>query len=112
MAPARGAARRLLRAIEATGRPEGGRIRIASRAVGKEILIEVADNGCGIPPQDLPHVFDPFFTTKAVGDGTGLGLSITHGIATGHGGRLEVSSEPGKGSCFGVFLPLSSGGAS
>ena len=101
-----------LQAIEAAGRPEGGRIRIASRAVGREILIEVADNGCGIAPQDLPHVFDPFFTTKAVGDGTGLGLSITHGIVAGHGGRLEVSSEPGKGSCFRVFLPLSSGGAS
>jgi PAS domain S-box-containing protein len=102
-----------LQAIEATGRPEGGRIRIASRPVGKDILIEVTDNGCGIPPQDLPHVFDPFFTTKAVGGGTGLGLSITHGIVTGHGGRLEVSSEPGKGSCFRVFLPLSdSGGAS
>ena len=100
-----------LQAVEAE-RQEGGRIRIASRAVGQEVLIEVADNGGGIPAQDLPRVFDPFFTTKELGEGTGLGLSISHGIVTAHGGRIEASSQLGKGSCFRVFLPLrDSGGA-
>ena len=57
-----------------------------------EIVVEVADNGCGIPDDILPQIFDPFFTTKDVGDGTGLGLSITHGMVQDHGGRLEVES--------------------
>jgi PAS domain S-box-containing protein len=95
-----------LQAIEATNRPEGGRIRISSRNVNGEMLIEVADNGTGISPEHLPKLFDPFFTTKPVGEGTGLGLSISHGIITGHGGRIEVSSRPGEGTTFRIFLPL------
>src|SRR5947208_2690473 len=63
------------------------------------------DNGCGIPAESLPRLFDPFFTTKSVGEGTGLGLSISHGIVTGHGGRIEVDSEPGRGTTFTVALP-------
>ncbi len=94
-----------LQAIEAAGSAGGGRIRVAARRVGDEILIEVADNGCGIAAGDLPRLFDPFFTTKPLGEGTGLGLSISHNIITGHGGRIEVASSPGKGSCFQVFLP-------
>jgi PAS domain S-box-containing protein len=95
-----------LQAIEAAGRTEGGRIRIAARRAGPELLVEVADNGCGIDPADVPRLFDPFFTTKPVGEGTGLGLFVTHGIVAGHGGRIEVESRPGGGSCFRVFLPL------
>src|SRR5262249_49085774 len=70
------------------------------------MLIEVADNGCGIAPEHLPRLFDPFFTTKDVGEGTGLGLSISHHIVAAHGGRIEVESEPGAGSWFRVYLPL------
>jgi PAS domain S-box-containing protein len=92
-----------LQAIE--GRPGGGVIHIASRQVGAELLVEVADDGCGIDPQHVLRLFDPFFTTKPVGEGTGLGLSITHGIVAGHGGRIEVESRLGEGSRFRIFLP-------
>ena len=71
-----------------------------------EVVVEVADNGCGIPVEDLPQIFDPFFTTKGIGDGTGLGLSITHGMVQDHRGRLEVESDPGQGTRFRVFLPV------
>jgi signal transduction histidine kinase len=93
-------------AIESRKEPGPGRIRLSTRLAGPELLIEVADNGCGIAAEDLPRLFDPFFTTKPVGEGTGLGLCITHGIVTGHGGRIEVDSRPNEGSRFRVFLPL------
>jgi PAS domain S-box-containing protein len=95
-----------LQALETHGRPGEGRIRVSTRRVGDELVLEVADNGPGIAAEHLPHLFDPFFTTKPVGEGTGLGLSISHGIVTGHGGRIEVDSRPGQGSCFHIFLPL------
>jgi signal transduction histidine kinase len=93
-------------AIESSGRDQGGRIHLTTRRDGEDILIEVADNGCGIDPDDLPRLYDPFFTTKPVGEGTGLGLSITHSIITGHSGRIDVESQPGVGTCFRVRLPL------
>jgi signal transduction histidine kinase len=67
--------------------------------------IVVEDQGTGISPENLEHVFDPFFTTKEVGKGTGLGLSIAYGIVQDHGGWIEVSSTPGKGSRFAIYLP-------
>jgi signal transduction histidine kinase len=94
-----------MQAIEATHR-EDGRITIETRSGGREVIIEISDNGCGIPADVLPHIFDPFFTTKSVGDGTGLGLSITHGIVQDHGGRMEVESTPGQGTRFTVSLPV------
>jgi signal transduction histidine kinase len=54
----------------------------------------------------MDKLFDPFFTTKDVGEGTGLGLSISHNIITAHGGRIEVTSQPGQGACFRIYLPL------
>lgn len=69
-------------------------------------LIEIQDSGCGIGPENLPHVFEPFFTTKPVGQGTGLGLSISFNLVEEQHGRLGVSSKPGLGTTFTVRLPL------
>ncbi len=97
-----------MQAIESTHRDDG-RIAITTEAANGEVIVEVADNGCGIPDEILPQIFDPFFTTKGVGDGTGLGLSITHSMVQDHGGRLEVESVLGQGTRFRVFLPAVSG---
>lgn len=94
-----------LQAIQATGR-HSGHIRITTRSTGEEIVVEVSDDGCGIPAEVLPKVFDPFFTTKPVGRGTGLGLSISHGIIAEQGGRIEVESTVGAGTCFRLHLPI------
>jgi PAS domain S-box-containing protein len=71
---------------------------------GSDVVIEVRDNGAGIPEEIAPRIFDPFFTTKPVGEGTGLGLAISHGIVTSFGGSIAVESEVGKGSIFRVRL--------
>ncbi len=94
-----------MQAIELTHRGDG-RITISTEEKLGEILVEIVDNGCGIPEEHLPRIFTPFFTTKGVGDGTGLGLSITHGIVQDHGGRLQVESIAGQGTCFRVILPI------
>ena len=94
-----------VQAIEAAGRPHG-RITVRTCRADQEMIVEVADNGCGISPAHISKVFDPFFTTKDVGEGTGLGLSISDVIVRGHGGRLEVESKLGEGSCFRIVLPL------
>jgi PAS domain S-box-containing protein len=93
-----------MQAIQATGRTSG-EIRVKTRKADGAVVIEVADDGCGIPPEVLPKIFDPFFTTKPIGRGTGLGLSISYGIIAEHGGRIEVESTPGEGSVFRILLP-------
>ena len=102
----------LLNAADAIG-PKGGQIRIHS---GQGLLpgpggerdcveLQVEDNGSGISAEDLPHLFEPFFTTKGNG-GTGLGLAVTWGIVQGHGGTIDVQSEPGQWTRFTLRLPL------
>jgi PAS domain S-box-containing protein len=71
----------------------------------REVEIAISDKGCGIPSENIERIFDPFFTTKS--QGTGLGLASAHSIIKNHGGRIEVTSELGKGSAFHVFLPAS-----
>lgn len=70
------------------------------------LVIRVRDTGTGIEEEHLAQLFDPFFTTKEVGEGTGLGLSVSYGLIHEHRGRIEVSSQPGKGSEFQIYLPL------
>ena len=70
------------------------------------MVIRVRDTGTGIEKEHLTQLFDPFFTTKEVGEGTGLGLSVSYGLIQEHGGRIEVSSQPGKGSEFQIYLPV------
>lgn len=84
--------------------PEGGRLKLSAKFSGdKEILIEVADSGPGIPPENLRRIFDYYFTTKD--KGMGLGLPLAHKIIKDHGGRIEVISQVGRGTIFQVFLP-------
>ena len=98
--------------------PRGGTLSIQLRCVSVNqgaadptdpqscVQLTVEDTGCGMGPQTLERIFEPFFTTKGEGHGTGLGLSVVYDIIQGHGGNLQVSSEPGQGSCFRIFLPV------
>lgn len=74
---------------------------------GKYILLSIKDTGIGIPTELQTHIFDPFFTTKKVNKGTGLGLSVVHGIVTELNSFIRFKSEPGKGSTFTIYFPLS-----
>jgi nitrogen-specific signal transduction histidine kinase/CheY-like chemotaxis protein len=101
--------------------PGGGTLRVAlegtvvseplpvtrgSVSPGRYVLLTVSDTGLGIPPAVLDRVFDPFFTTKGVGDGTGLGLSLVDGIVHDLGGAIAVSTRPGEGTEFTLWLPV------
>jgi PAS domain S-box-containing protein len=84
-----------------------GRITVTTRAVDKMVEITVADNGCGIPQENLEKIYDPFFTTKAVGRGTGQGLPIARSIIVDkHGGDIRVESYIGTGTRFTILLPI------
>ncbi|MCF8120568.1 MAG: PAS domain-containing protein [Deltaproteobacteria bacterium] len=87
---------------------KGGTITVSSKAEPESNRAEamVRDTGCGIPEENMDNIFDPFFTTKSQGQGTGLGLSIVYGIVRGHGGEIEVESEPDQGSTFHIWFPL------
>jgi PAS domain S-box-containing protein len=94
----------LVNAGQAIG--ERGTITVRTTVDGDDVLISVADTGCGIPPEHLPRIFDPFFTSKPVGKGTGLGLALAWGIVRDHGGTIGVESVVGAGTTFTVRVPI------
>ncbi len=102
--------------------PRGGRLGVllervelaAERSLARGVLhagphlrLSVSDTGGGIPAQVLERMFDPFFTTKGVGEGTGLGLSLVHGIVADLGGAIDIKTQPGAGTTFDIWLPVS-----
>lgn len=86
--------------------PQPGQLTLLTERVGEEVGIRIRDTGTGILPEHLHRLFEPFFTTKPVGEGTGLGLSVSLGIVQDHGGRIEVESCVGEGTCFSIMLPI------
>lgn len=84
---------------------KGSRIVFRCRRVGSEIMIEVEDDGPGIPAKVRARMLEPFFTTKPAGKGTGLGMAIVSRLVEEHHGRLVIDSEEGRGACFRIFLP-------
>jgi CheY-like chemotaxis protein len=104
--------------------PNGGSLRVATRIFDADeafvgvhegaelrqyVLLMVTDTGEGMPSAVIEHIYEPFFTTKEVGKGTGLGLATVYGIVRQHKGIIEVSSEPGRGTEFCVYLPVYEG---
>jgi CheY-like chemotaxis protein len=94
-------------AIEQQG--QGGTIRLRTKRIGeRRVLLEVSDDGPGIPQSILARIFDPFFTTKPPGVGTGLGLAIVLSVVREHGGQVHVLSPPQGGAVFQIELPAAS----
>jgi PAS domain S-box-containing protein len=83
-----------------------GTLTITTQKQNSDVSISIADDGTGIPPENLNRIFNPFFTTKEAGKGTGLGLSICHGIVSEHGGKIYAKSRLGKGATVFVELPI------
>jgi signal transduction histidine kinase len=92
----------LRNAIDAS--PDGGRVRIEARREVSDHVIDVVDEGPGIPADVLPKIFDLYFTTKA--DGTGVGLAVTNQIVEAHHGRIDVETSPGRGTRMSVRIPV------
>ena len=85
-----------------------GELRVRTYREDTCVVVEIRDNGPGIPPEIKPHIFEPFFTTKGVGEGTGLGLDTVQRIVKKHRGNIQVNSSPGD-TRFQVWLPLAGG---
>jgi two-component system, NtrC family, sensor kinase len=86
---------------------ENGEIIISTKNPDQEsVILEISDNGIGIPEDDLPHIFQPFFSTKHDTSGIGLGLAIVHGIIKSHNGKIDVRSELGKGTTISITIPV------
>jgi PAS domain S-box-containing protein len=84
-----------------------GEIVVKTRHDDNCVIVQICDNGCGIPEEIQPKIFDPFFTTKEIGKGTGLGLNMAYNIIKKHNGRIEVASSMGAGTTFTIILPES-----
>jgi len=92
--------------------PDGGRITLSTtKTDDDDLLVEVADTGIGIAPENVAKIYDPFYTTKGVGRGTGLGLAVSYGIVQEHSGHISVDSLPGRGTTFRISLPTANGRA-
>jgi len=85
---------------------KGGLVQVNTWRKDDQVVLEVADDGPGIPESYLQRIFDPFFATRPVGKGTGLGLSICYGIISEMGGKIIVNSAVGVGTTFRVRIPL------
>lgn len=85
--------------------PQGGRLQVSARPAPEGVAIKICDTGTGIEPTQIARIFEPFFSTKAPGEGTGLGLAIAQRQLREIGGRIEVTSRLGKGTCFALLLP-------
>jgi signal transduction histidine kinase len=83
-----------------------GTIRVSTRPEAGWVVASIEDDGCGMSPEVRERIFDPFYTTKPAGEGLGLGLSLSYEMVRRHGGDIEVDSEPGRGTCFRIRLPL------
>jgi len=95
----------LVNASEAV--PENGEVILKSKNLDDDsVRFEISDNGKGIASEDIPHIFEPFFSTKQNSSGHGLGLAIVHGIIQNHKGKIDVQSEPGKGTTIAITIPL------
>ncbi len=94
--------------MRGTSKGQKGLIEIATRIHpdGDYAIVEVSDNGEGIPDEHISQIFNPFYTTKQSGKGTGLGLSVSLGIAQAHGGFIDIDTKVGRGSTFSLILPL------
>ena len=95
----------LVNAVEAMSGAGGGTLTISLYTEQDDVCIAVKDTGCGIPEDKINHIFEPFYSGKKEGYGVGLGLSVAYGIIQSHKGRLDVSSEEGKGTTFVVRIP-------
>jgi signal transduction histidine kinase len=96
-------------AIAETKRDARGTIRVSSHVEGADVVVQISDDGVGIP-EDLRHkVWEPFFTTRSIGEGTGLGLTLARAAVRGHGGSISFESAKGLGTTFTIRLPLKAG---
>jgi signal transduction histidine kinase len=87
---------------------EGGTLTVRTRAernADEEVIIEIADTGCGMAEEVRAHIFEPFYTTKERGRGAGLGLLIVQQVVREHGGQIEVESAPQRGTLFRLRFP-------
>jgi PAS domain S-box-containing protein len=94
----------IINAVDAM--PAGGTLTLRSKHIGERVAVEISDTGTGMPPEVKAQIFDPFYTTKGE-QGTGLGLAMVKGIVARHNGEIEVDSEPGHGTTFRIYLPIS-----